>query len=77
MNWPLWLGLTMYGLAFLFYAASLSRLPLNVAHPVMTTGAVALVALFSFAVLREEFHITTIIGIVLVLAGVFMISLRT
>jgi hypothetical protein len=37
-NWPLWLGLALYGAAFLLYAAVLARLPLNVTHPVLTLG---------------------------------------
>lgn len=32
-NWPFWLGVALYGAAFLLYAAALARLPLNVAHP--------------------------------------------
>ena len=52
-NWPFWLGLGLYGAAFLLYAAALSRLPLNVAHPVLTSGAVAAVALCSLLIFRE------------------------
>lgn len=73
-NWPLWLGLTLYGLAFLLYAAALARLPLNVAHPILTSGAVALVALYSLFIFHEPFHWTTIAGIMLVMAGVALIS---
>lgn len=75
-NWPLWCGLLLYGMAFLLYAAALTRLPLNVAHPVLTSGAIALVALISVVVLREPFHWTTIVGILLVASGVVMITLR-
>lgn len=75
-NWPFWLGLVLYGGAFLFYAAALARLPLNVAHPVLTSGAVATVALFSFLLFREPFHWTTGAGIALVIAGVILITAR-
>jgi len=75
-NWPLWLGLVLYGATFLLYAAALARLPLNVAHPVMTAGAVAAVALVSLLVLREPFHWTTVVGIALVAAGVLLITAR-
>lgn len=75
-NWPFWLGLGLYGVAFLFYAAALARLPLNVAHPVLTAGAVATVALFSVVFFRESFHWTTGAGIVLVIAGVGLITAR-
>lgn len=75
-NWPFWLGLTLYGIAFLLYAAALARLPLNVAHPVLTSGAVAAVALCSFAIFREPFNGSTVIGILLVIAGVALITSR-
>ena len=73
-NWPFWLGLMLYGVAFLLYAAALARLPLNVAHPVLTTGAVAAVAICSFVVFDEPFYWTTVLGILLVVAGVFFIT---
>ena len=75
-NWPFWLGLGLYGLAFLLYAAALARLPLNVAHPVLTSGAVATVALCSWLIFREPFHWTTISGIILIVAGVCLITVR-
>ncbi|TBW12768.1 multidrug transporter [Azotobacter chroococcum subsp. isscasi] len=75
-NWPFWLGLGLYGTAFLLYAAALVRLPLNVAHPILTAGAVATVALFSLLIFRETFHWTTGAGIVLVIAGVALITAR-
>jgi multidrug transporter EmrE-like cation transporter len=75
-NWPFWVGLGLYGAAFLLYAAALARLPLNVAHPVLTAGAVATVALCSVVILREPFHWTTAAGIVLVIAGVALITAR-
>ena len=73
-NWPFWLGLGLYGGAFLLYAAALARLPMNVAHPVLTSGAVATVALISVLIFHEPFHWTTGAGIVLVIAGVALIT---
>lgn len=75
-NWPFWLGLALYGAAFLLYAAALARLPLNVAHPVLTSGAVATVALSSVLIFREPFHWTTGAGILLVIAGVALITAK-
>lgn len=75
-NWPFWLGLVLYGAAFLLYAAALAKLPLNVAHPVLTSGAIATVALFSALIFREQFHWTTGGGILLVIAGVALITAR-
>ncbi len=75
-NWPFWLGLGLYGAAFLLYAAALEKLPLNVAHPILTAGAVAAVAACSLLIFREPFHWTTIVGILLVVAGVLLITVR-
>lgn len=75
-NWPFWLGLGLYGAAFLLYAAALAHLPLNVAHPVLTSGAIATVALCSWLIFREPFHWTTIAGILLVVVGVMLITVR-
>jgi len=75
-NWPFWLGLGLYGAAFLLYAAALALLPLNVAHPVLTSGAIATVALCSWLIFGEPFHWTIIAGILLVVAGVILITVR-
>lgn len=75
-NWPFWLGLGLYGAAFLFYAAALARLPLNVAHPVLTSGAIAAVAICSLLIFREPFQWTTITGTLLVVIGVVLITVR-
>ena len=75
-NWPFWLGLGLYGAAFLLYAAALARLPLNVVHPVLTAGAVALVAVLSVLIFKEPLHWTTGGGVLLVIAGVALITAR-
>jgi small multidrug resistance pump len=76
LNGPLILGLAMYGLAFVLYAVALSRMPINVVHPVLTSGAIAVVAVLSSVLFREPLPLTTIAGIVLVMAGVWLITLR-
>ena len=47
LNIPLWAGLLFYGIAFVLYALTLQRLPLNVTHPVLTCGAISMVAVLS------------------------------
>lgn len=73
-NWQLWLGMSCYGAAFLLYAVALTRFPLNVVHPLLTAGAIAAVALLSVLVFREPFPWTRGVGILLIIAGVVMIS---
>lgn len=73
-NWPLWLGLALYGTAFLLYAAVLTRLPLNIAQPVLTAGTITLIALSSLLIFREPFHWMTGLGIALILIGVVVLT---
>lgn len=75
-NWPFWLGLGLYGGAFMLYSAALERLPLNIAHPVLTSGAVLTVALCSALIFREPFYWTTAAGILLVIVGVALVTAR-
>jgi len=75
-NWPFWLGLVLYGAAFLLYAAALAQLPLNVAHPVLTSGAVATVAILSMLLFGERFYWTSVAGVLLVMAGVILLTVR-
>ena len=73
-NWPFWLGLFCYGAAFLFYAAALERLPLNVAHPILTSGTVASVAIVSVLLFNEPFNWVMALGVTFVISGVMLIS---
>ena len=75
-NLPFWLGLGLYGGAFLLYAAALTMLPLNIAHPLLTSGAVATVTIFSTLVFHEPIHWTTATGIFFVIAGVALITTK-
>ncbi len=73
-NWPLWLGLLLYGAAFVLYAAALARLPLNVAHPILTCGAVATVAVLSVVIFKEPMPWVSLLGIGFVIIGVLLIT---
>lgn len=75
-NWPLWLGLVMYGVAFVLYAYALKLFPLNVAHPILTSGAIAFVALSSHLLFKEDFSFYLLVGIGLIICGVSLISLK-
>lgn len=73
-NRPFCLGLGLNGEAFLLYAASLVMLPLNIAHPVLILGPLAMVEHFSVLIFRESIHWTTGAGILLVVAGLALIT---
>lgn len=75
-NWPLWLGLVMYGVAFVLYAYALKLFPLNVAHPILTSGAIACVALSSLLIFKEHFTFYIVLGICLIIIGCCLITIR-
>lgn len=73
-NTHLWLGLFFYGIAFLLYALTLQRLPLNVTHPVLTCGSISIVAISSVIFFGESFSLTKFTGIFLITIGVILVS---
>lgn len=73
-NAPLWGGIVLYGAAFVLYALALTKLPLNVAHPILTSGAIATVAMLSVVLFHEPMPWTTAAGIALVILGVVLIT---
>ena len=76
-NWPLWLGLVMYGVAFVLYAYALKLFPLNVAHPILTSGAIACVALSSLILFKEDFSLNILLGICFIIVGCCLITIRS
>jgi len=70
-----WSGMGLYVLAFGIYAKALQMLPLNLAHPVMTTGAIVAVSVASWLWLGEAWSLPRVAGIGLMVAGMFLLSM--
>lgn len=76
-NLPLIGSIVLYFLSFVLYFLALQRLPLNVAHPVMTSGAIVIVSLFSFFVFQENFSVFKWIGLLLIILGVWLVAISS
>jgi multidrug transporter EmrE-like cation transporter len=76
-NGPLLAAIVLYASAFVFFAIALGRMPLHVVHPVMTSAAIAVVAVLSRVVFHEPLPWTACLGIGFVIAGVWLISWRS
>ena len=74
LNYTLLLGIFFYFFAFILYILALKVFPLHIAHPILTSGAIAIVAIFSFLFFKEPFSITKIFGIICILIGVFVLT---
>jgi len=68
------LAVACYASAFLAYAAALTRLPLSVVNPIVTSGTTVMVAIIGFTLFREPMRATTCIGIATVIFGVLLIT---
>lgn len=73
-NGPFWGGLAFYGLAFGLYTLALSLFPLNVAYPVLTSGAISLVVILSAVIFNEPMTWTMGVGIAFVITGVILLT---
>jgi small multidrug resistance pump len=73
-NWPLLLGIFLYGAAFVLYAIALKFFPLNVAHPTLTSGAIASVAVLSVVVLDEALRPAMVAGLGFIVFGVILLT---
>lgn len=75
-NIPLWLGLVFYGIALVLYVLALAKFPLNIAHPILTSGAIAAVAVASALIFKEQFYWTTLLGILFIILGVVLLTTK-
>ncbi|MDA7787248.1 hypothetical protein N9A12_06090 [Gammaproteobacteria bacterium] len=75
MSIPFWLGVFSYGLSLLFYTLALSKLSLNLAHPIMTAGALITVSTFATIFFGESTSVYTIFGLLIVIVGLIVLSL--
>ncbi|MFA6170129.1 MAG: EamA family transporter [Candidatus Margulisiibacteriota bacterium] len=66
-------GFVCFGLSSLFWLVVLSRLPLSLVYPMVSIGYV-LVALVSMYLFREPVSAVRWLGIVVIVAGVILIS---
>lgn len=71
---PLVVGLALYGAAFVLYALALRIMPINIAYPILVSGAMAIIAVASILLFNEDFTWKTGLGFFLTAAGVFFIS---
>lgn len=70
------IGITSFGIAFVLYSGVLSKLDLSMAYPLMTGTGYLLVILASIFLFKEQINIYRLIGIISIIFGISMISLK-
>ncbi len=67
-------GVVLFGLNVLAYSYVLSKIPLSLAYPIMTTMGFLIVVGYSAFKLHESINMTQLAGIGLILAGVVLVA---
>ena len=70
------LAIFLFACNILFYRKALSRIPLSVAYPIMTSLGFLIVVAFSVFFYHEPMSWQKMLGLICILAGVLFISLN-
>jgi multidrug transporter EmrE-like cation transporter len=70
---PLWVGLSCYGVSVILWLGALSRVPVSVAYPMLSVGYVVNAAAAAF-LFGEALSVGKLVGIVLIIAGVIVLA---
>lgn len=73
LNPALILGCVCYAISLLFYTFILQKINLNIAYPIVISGTVLLITVVSSLLLMEPLKLTNIIGIFVILSGIFLV----
>lgn len=66
-------GLTLYVFGAFFWILALTKLELSLAYPLLSLSYIG-IALISFFVFREPLTLTKIVGIAVIMCGVFILN---
>lgn len=67
------IGLLFYGISAIFWLIALSKIELSTAYPMLSIGYI-LIFMISYFFLNENIGIYKILGIILIICGLFFIS---
>jgi len=66
-------GMTLFVISFCFYVFVLSKIQLNFAYPVMVSVGMIFVLIGSWVFLGEKLSLGNIIGVALIILGIFLL----
>jgi len=70
----IWGGLSLYGLSFTLYLYILSKYEVSRIYPIIMSAGFILLLFFSVTFLNETFSLKKAIGIILIIAGIFIVA---
>lgn len=66
-------GTILFGIGFIFYLFILSKLQLNIAYPILVGAGIISITIISWFLFKEPLSWLQILGIVVILSGVFLL----
>ena len=69
----LFTGMTLFVISFFFYIFTLSKVQLSFAYPIMVSTGMVLVLIGSWIFFGEQLSLSNIIGILLIILGIFLL----
>ncbi len=67
----------LYAVSFVFMALALKKIEVGVAYAIWSGLGTAMIALIGIAWFRESFNVPKLVGIILIIAGVVLLNLRS
>ena len=74
---PFLIGVVLFGAGLMCYVRALQTLPLSVAYPALVGASIFLTSVFSILLFGERMSTYHIIGVVLIFAGLFLLTRQT
>lgn len=76
-NFYIIFGLFLLGISFMLWIFIVSKKQLNVVYPISSSLTIILVAIFSWFFFQEKLFLYQILGIGLIIFGIFLLALKT
>lgn len=73
-NYTLILSMTIFALSAVVYVLALTKVNISIAYPLITSGSLLIISLFSFFYLKESITLSHILGVILVITGMTLIA---
>jgi multidrug transporter EmrE-like cation transporter len=73
-SWPVIVGIVLFGLNILAYTQALTKIPLSIAYPIMTSLGIVIVVSASFLFLKESITWIQMAGFVLIIGGLVCVT---
>lgn len=67
-------GIVLFGMNVLFYIAAIKKINLSIAYPIMMSGGVLIITLFSIIQLKEYLNAFQFAGIALITIGMVLVT---